>query len=177
MGVSTRGIAMQFRPLSDPPKGFVPCLIERSLDKYIKVNGSIQHGLTERRSQFVISFYSGSHWLGREEHWTSWAAIPPESNPVWNPAKLFAPKSLKPVLVILPQPVVLRSLIISPGLHFAFFDDANRTWKVYQRNQGARITSNEELINDRCWIDIGMKQISSWLELPEMELNARLRRD
>lgn len=161
-------MAMQFRPLSNPPKGFTHCLIKRSLDTYLEVNGQIQYGLKERRSQIIISLYTGLHWIGRESHWDGWAAIPSESDSCWQSAKLFIPESNKPVLTILPQPIFLKSLAIPAGLHFGIYDEDKTTWKIYQRDKGARNNS----INKN-WIDIGNKKLSSWLELPPLDEKLR----
>jgi hypothetical protein len=164
---------MLFYPLQNHPDKFTPILVRRDLNAYLKVNGTVQHGLKERRSEFVISAFTGKHFLGRESHWSVWAEIPPESDSAWKLANLLVPEENRTVLVILPQPVVLRSLIIPPGIHFGFY--FNNNWRIYQRNQGARITENEQLSNDRCWIEISNRQISSWLELPQLEINAQLR--
>ena len=166
---------MNFWPLSKPPKGFTPCLVRRDLETFLEINGSIQHGLKERRSELVIAFFSGSHWLGRESHWVFYSEIPPENSSEWQNASLFAPPELKPVLTILPQPITLRSLIIPAGLHFGMYND--RSWRIFQRNSGSRITHNDELISTRCWLDIGSKRIpSSWLQLP-LIFDERIRSD
>jgi hypothetical protein len=165
---------LKFKPLSDHPKGFVPCVVKRDLEQYLEINGVVQHGVKERRSQYIIAVYSGQHFLGREAHWSSYAEIPPEGSEGWFSAKLFAPPDLTPVLAILPQPVVLKTLIIPAGLHFAMYED--RSWKIHHRNQGSRISSNEELAVTRCWLDVGKKQVSSWLELP-LDIDGRLRSD
>lgn len=170
---------MEFQLLSDHPNRFCPCLIRRDLEVSLRINGVVHHGLTERRSEFVLGVFSGLHWLGRESHWVKYAEIPAENTSHWSPAKLFAPESLKPVLVILPQAVVMRSLTIRPGLNFGMLDDrfGDKTWRIYQRIEGARLINSEEVEYNRCWISIGLKQISSWMSLPELELNERLRTD
>jgi hypothetical protein len=143
------------------------------MKSFLTINGTVHYGLTERRSEYVIAFFSGMHWLGREAHWVDWAEIPSEQDPLWMSAKLFAPDELKPVLAILPQPVVMVQSVINAGLHFALYE--NKRWKIYFRNRGARITENDELAFNRCWLDVGSKQVSSWLPLPD--LNERLRAD
>ena len=163
---------LTFRPLSDHPQGFAACLIRRDLNSALKINGVVHHGITERRSELCISWFTGRHYLGRESHWGAWAEIPPEN--LWNPASLFAPEDLKPVLVILPQPVVMKSLVIPAGLLFGIYDSSTPAWKVYQRSLGVRITGAQEL-SARRWLDIGKNQVSSWLELPP--LDERLRSD
>ena len=164
---------MLFHPLNEHPDRFLPILVRRDMETYLTVNGVVQHGVKERRSEFVISWYSGRHYFGRESHWVSWAEIPPESHSDWNPAAGIIPSSQRPVLVIIPQPIVMMTLVIVPGIHFGSF--VNGTWRVFQRNKGARITDNDQLTTDRCWIDVGKKPISSWLTLPELELNGKLR--
>jgi len=163
---------MQFRSLSDRPNKFCPVLIRRDLTKALEINGVTHHGITERRSEYCISWYTGRHFLGREAHWVAWSEIPPENR--WNPAGLFAPDDLKPVLVILPQPIVMRTFVIPAGICFGMYDSSIPSWKVYQRTLGLRITDSDE-ITSRRWIDVGKKQISSWLELPP--LDERLRSD
>jgi len=166
---------MRFHPLNEHPDRFIPILIRRDMETYLKVNGVVQYGIKERRSEFVISWYTGRHYLGREEHWVSWTEIPPESHSNWVPAGGMIPSKGLPVLVIVPQPIVMMTLIIEPGIHFGSFN--NDTWRVFQRSKGARITENDQLTTDRCWIDVGKKPISSWLPLPdELELNVKLRR-
>ncbi len=158
-------MALQFRPLSTPPKGITHCLVRRNLDSYLEVDGKIQYGVKERRSQFIISLYTGVHWIGRESHWELWAEIPSEANKSWSSAKLFIPECNKPVLTVLPQPVFIHGVAIPAGFHFGLYQDNggnDKTWKIYQRNKGAKT----------CWVDIGMRKISSWLPLSE-----RLRSD
>lgn len=133
------------------------------MDTFLTINGKVHHGLTERRSQYFIAFHSGARWIGREAHWTEYVEIPPENDPHWKAASLFAPESLKPVLVILPQPIILKDLRINAGLSFAMFDDRySKTWRVYHRNLNGRDDRT------RNWIDIGLKRISSWLEINPM---------
>ena len=161
---------LKFRPMHEHPNRFVPVLIQRDLNSHLEINGVVHYGLTERRSEFVISYFSGRHFIGREAHWSAWAEIPSES--LWNPANVFLPGPLEPVLIILPQPVVLKSLTLSAGLNFGYFDNRkDKTWRIYYRNPGARITKSVE----SCWISIGMKQISSWLQLPQVILDEKLR--
>lgn len=168
---------MEFRLLSDHPNKFCPCLVRRSLEVSLSINGVVHHGLTERRSEFVIAAFSGLHWLGREAHWVEWCEIPSESSKEWQSAKLFSPESLKPVLVVLPQPIVMRGLTIRPGLHFGMFNDrfGDKTWQIYQRLEGSRLLNSEEIEYNRCWLSVGLKQISSWMTLPDLDLNERLR--
>jgi hypothetical protein len=155
---------MQFRAISDPPTTFCPCLVQRDMKSFLTINGKVHHGLTERRSELIIAFHSGARWIGREEHWKRWVAIPSENSDAWKSAKVFIPESSKPVLVILAQPVVFPHIKVSPGLHFGLWDDRHdQTWRIYQRHVDARDNTNKS------WLDIGARQISSWLELPKLD--------
>lgn len=156
---------MQFRPLNRPPERFTPCLIRRDMEQALRVNDVTWHGIKERRSEIVVSYWTGSHWLGRDAHWKEWAEIPPEYDRSWNSTSIVIPEEMKPVLSILPQPVDIGMVTISAGFHFAFYK--NKTWCVYQRSISSRGDTS------KLWIDIGNKRISSWLQLPP--LNEKLR--
>jgi len=122
----------------------------------------------ERRSEFVVSYYTGRYFLGREEHWCAWAEIPAENSTQWKYTGAFLPPTMQPVLAIVPQPIRVGIITIPAGLHFAFYDDrTSRTWCIYQRH------SDLKELNGRNWIDVGLNKMSSWLELPP--INDKLR--
>jgi hypothetical protein len=167
---------LKFENFLKAPDGFRPCLVQRDLEVSLRINGSLHHGIKERRSEYVISYFTGSHWLGREEHWSYWAEIPAEGSEHWNHAGGFIPESLKPVLCILPQPYRLMSMTIPAGLHFALYDERydDPTWRIYVRNEAARMKDGiGENALSRQWLGVGRRAISSWLQLPPLNTNLR----
>ncbi len=161
---------MEFSPISKPPRGFTPCLIRRDLEMPLK------YGVRERRSEFVISSFTGYHFLGREENWIEWAEIPAEDNPGWIHANIFLPEERVPVLVILPQPKQLTLVKVSAGIHFGLYDRLNEpTWRIYIRETNNRIIEDPGPYLSKQWVAIGKKGVSSWMELPK--LNEKLRTD
>jgi hypothetical protein len=132
----------------------------------------LSYGFKERRSEFLISFYTGYRWLNREENWVSYSVIPPENSKRWCPSQILPQHRRKPVIGIIPQSVTIGSLYLLPGLHFVLFDDQpEKTWRVYIRHGGVRGISD----SSAQWLAIGTKSVSSWLKLPSM--NCRLRTD
>lgn len=159
-------IAMEFVSIKNPPSGYTPCLIRRDLSM------RLSYGFKERRSEFLISFYTGYRWLSREENWISYSIIPPENSKGWCPSQILPEYKRRPALGIIPQPVTIGSLYLLPGLHFVLLDDKpEKTWRVYIRHHSVRGKSDPSAQ----WLAIGTKSVSSWLKLPLMD--CRLRTD